>query len=291
MNILITGVNGLVGKAIAEELFNGNRIIGISRSPDNKTTLPIEYQSINISSINSLKTLSNKHIDIIVHCAASLDLNPLSEELITTNCMGIRNIALLALTSKCKQFIYISGIPIIGKPIQLPISEGHPVHPEIVYHSTKYFGELYLSNVLKELNLVIFRLPSPIGVDIDEKKIVSTIVRKCIINEDITLKGNGGRIQNYIDVKDVANAVNLAIKENISGTYNIASDRSYSNQELAEIAIKLLKSNSKIRYEEIDKQEDNKWIISIEKAKNDFNYVPRISLETSLLEISKRYIL
>lgn len=291
MNILITGVNGLVGKAIAKELINGNNIIGISRSNRNKTDLNIQYFSCNIADANFLTIFKDSEIDVIIHCAASLEMNPLSEDLISSNCMGIRNIATLAIEHNCKQFIYISSIPIIGDPIQIPITEDHPIFPKTAYHITKYFGELYLNNVLDNLELTIFRLPSPIGVDLNENKIIPSFIKKCIHNEDLVLFGKGERVQNYIDVKDIALAVSLVIRKKVKGTYNIASERSHSNRELAEICIKLLSSNSKIIYEGIDLEEKNKWIISIEKAKNDFTFKPMISIEDSLLEISKRYIL
>jgi UDP-glucose 4-epimerase len=290
MNILITGINGMIGKSVAKELYKDNIIFGTSRSKENKTTLQIEYFGINISSSDIITSFVNKQIDIIVHCAAAIESDPLSKELISTNCMGIRNIATLALEHKCKKLVYISSIPIIGRPTQIPITEEHPVFPLKVYHATKYFGELYLIDVLKEIDLVILRIPSPLGIDIDEKKIVPTIIKKCLKNEDVILFGKGQRVQNYIDVKDIAIAVNLAIHEKIKGTYNIASERSYSNREIAEITINLLNSKSKIIYDGIDDEEDNKWIVSIDKAKHDFNFRPRFSLVSSITEMSEYYI-
>jgi len=290
MKILITGVNGLVGKAIAEELLNGNIVIGCSRAIENKTNLQIEYHSVDLSISNSVDILKDKQIDVIIHCAASLDLTPLSEDLIMSNCMGIRNIAALALQNKCKQFIFISSIPIIGKPLQIPIMEDHTINPITTYHVSKYFGELYLKNIFKDCGLTILRIPSPIGMDMTDNKIIPAFIKKCIDNEDIILSGNGNRVQNYIDVKDISKAVDLCINKSVSGVYNIASKKSYSNKELAETCINFFQSESKIIYSGNDPEEENKWIVSIEKAKNDFNFNPTISLETSIKEISKRYL-
>jgi UDP-glucose 4-epimerase len=291
MNILITGVNGLVGKAIAKCLVQDHNVSGVSRAVDNKTSLPVEYYSIDLSVLNSFDVIMDKQIDVIVHCAASLDTYPLSNDLITSNCLGIRNIADLAIQKKCKQFIYISSIPIIGKPIDIPITEEHSINPLTAYHITKYFGELYLANVLKDCNLTTLRLPSPIGSDLNANKIIPVFIRRSIKNEDITIAGKGERIQNYIDVKDIAKAVDLAIKNNTKGVYNIAAEKSYSNREIAEICIKLFNSNSKIIYEGMDSEEEHKWIISIEKAKKDFNFSPSILLEVSIQEIAKTYII
>ena len=291
MNLLVTGVNGLVGKAIARELLAQKyNIIGISKARENKSGLPIEYCSLDISESNSFNVLKEKRIDAIIHCAASLDTDSFSEELIDTNCMGIRNVAAFALEQQCKQFIYISSSTVIGNPVQIPITEDHPVDPNIVYQLTKYFGEMYLKTTLKNINLAVFRIPSPLGIDLKENKIIPTFIKKSIKNEDITLSGSGARVQNYIDVQDIGIATHLAIQNNVAGIYNIASEKSYSNKEVAEMCIQLFNSKSNIIYVDIDLEESNKWIISVDKAKHDFNFQARISLADSMINISQRYI-
>jgi UDP-glucose 4-epimerase len=290
MNILITGVNGLIGKAIASELVVDHKIIGISKSIDNKTNLKIEYHSIDISNAESVENLCKFKIDIIVHCAASLDLNPLSSDLISSNCMGIRNITNLAIKLNCKQFIYLSGISIIGRPLKIPITEDHPLNPNKIYHLTKYFGEEYLKLLLDKIKLVTLRISSPIGKDLAEDKIISTFIRQSMNNEDITLKGSGGRVQNYINVKDIAKSVNSVIQYEISGVYNISSGISYSNREIAEKCIKLFNSKSNIVYSGFDFEENDIWIISNDKAMQDFFFTSKYSIEDSLLEISVRYL-
>jgi len=290
MNILITGVNGLVGKEIARLLGKQNRIIGISRAKEQSCDVPLEYHSSDISTPDFCEAFVRSPIDIIIHCAASLNSDPYSAELLSTNCIGTQNIGILAQKIHCRQVIYISSIPVIGIPKYLPIDESHPVSPNTIYHTTKYFGELYLKNALKEINVAILRLPSPIGPEMDENKFVPLVVKKCLQDENITLFGNGERVQNYIDVKDVASAVELAIGYSAKGTYNIASEISYSNREVAEMATKLLNSKSKIVYAGIDDEESNKWEINVDKAKHDFNFSPTINLETSLCEISKRFV-
>jgi len=290
MKILITGVNGLVGKAIAKALLENNEVIGISKSLENKSNLNIQYTSVDISKTASFEVMQNYNVDAIIHCAASLIQNNMSDDLIDTNCIGIKNIANFAVKNNCKTFIYISSIPIIGKPINIPIDENHFVNPKSIYHLTKYFGEVYLKTVFNNINLSILRIPSPLGFDLNENKIVPLIIKKCLKNDDIVLLGNGARIQNYIDIEDIASAVDLIIQKNISGTFNIASKKSYSNKQLAELCIALLNSESKITYTGIDPEENDQWIVSIKKAKDTFNFEPRISIEESIRSIAQRYL-
>ncbi len=201
----------------------------------------------------------------------------------------MQNIASYALRSNCSQVIYFSSLPIIGKPQIVPIKEDHPINPPTVYHLTKYFGELVLKKLLAEKRLTIFRIPSPIGKKTAPNKIVPVFVKNAINNVDYTLLGKGGRIQNYIDVRDIARAVGCAIERNANETYNIASERSYTNKELAELCISLFNSKASIHYNGEDKEEDYQWIVSTEKAKRDLGFIAKYSLEDTLLEIGKNY--
>lgn len=288
-SVLITGVNGQIGRVVAELLIKDYLVYGTSIEPTNQTGLDFNYVQADITNEESLNKLP-RSIGSIVHCAAIITNNGLSNVLIDVNCKGVQNIASYALDAKCGEFIYFSSLPIIGKPSSIPITEDHPIlNPPTVYHATKYFGEIVLKNLLKGINLSIFRIPSPIGRGTPANKIVPVFVKNAIENRDYTLLGTGSRIQNYIDVRDIARAVRCAIIKESNGIYNIASTRSYSNKEVAEICIGLFNATSKILYHGIDKEEDYQWIISTAKAKRELGFEAIYSLEDTLKEIGLKY--
>ncbi len=288
--ILVTGVNGQIGKAIAELLIQSYEVKGASIEDDNLTGLPLEYYRIDITNMDSLSALP-LDVDAIVHCAAIISNDGLSNLLVDANCKGVQNMAAYALKTKCKEFVYFSSLPIIGKPKENPITEEHPIeNPPTVYHLTKYFGELILKNLLKAKSLSIFRIPSPIGRNTPPNKIIPVFVKNAIENRDYMLLGKGGRIQNYIDVRDIARAVRCAIEKCGNGVYNIGSARSYSNKEVAEICIKLFNSSSAIHYQGVDDEEDLKWYVSIDKAKKELGFETIYSLEDTLREIGRNYM-
>lgn len=286
--VIITGVNGLIGSTIAEYLVKDYEVIGTSIENENLTGLNMQYVQSDITIKESLNSLP-EHVDVIIHCAAIISSDNFSTPLLNANCIGVQNIASYALRSNCSQVIYFSSLPIIGKPQIVPIKEDHPINPPTVYHITKYFGELVLKKILAETRLAIFRIPSPIGKKTAPNKIVPVFVKNAINNIDYTLLGNGGRIQNYIDVRDIARAVGCAIERNANGTYNIASEKSYTNKELAELCISLFNSISSIHYDGVDKEEDYQWIVSTEKAKRELGFIANYSLVDTLLEIGKNY--
>lgn len=287
--VLITGINGQIGRTIAELFINDYQIIGTSIEKENLTGFDIQYLPSDITSLESLSVLP-KDIDAIVHCAAIITNNGLSNLLVDANCRGVQNMAAYALQTTCKEFVYFSSLPIIGKPSMIPITEDHPINPPTVYHVTKYFGELTLKLLLKDINLSIFRIPSPIGRNTPPNKIIPVFVKHAIYNEDYTLLGRGERIQNYIDVRDIAEAVRCAVEKKANGVFNIASEKSYSNKEVAEFCIKLFNSSSNIFYKGDDAEEDFQWIVSTEKTKKELGFVARYPLEDTLQEIGKNYL-
>lgn len=289
MNVLVTGVKGLVGRGIAKLFVKEYNVFGLLRSEEKNIIEGVKYLKGDITEKNFLDNFKNIKIDAIIHCAASLDKDQLSEDIINSNCFGIRNLALLAIEKQINNFVYISGTHIIGKPVDVPVTEEHKVSPLISYHTTKYFGELYLNNVLKNIRLSILRLTSPIGDELPDNRILTVFIKKSIDNEVITLSGGGKRIQNYVDVSDIARATDLSIKKNASGVFNIGSDRGVSNLELAKMIIELNKSSSNISFDGVDEQENDKWLISIEKAKNQLGFTPEVKIQETIQELSKRF--
>ena len=128
-----------------------------------------------------------QEIDIIVHCAAIITHDNYSNQLLNANCIGVQNIAEYANSIKCKQLVYFSSLPIIGKPSVIPITEEHPINPPTVYHITKYFGEQVLRLLLGEERVVVFRIPSPIGRKTAPNKIVPVFVQNAIQNVDFNI--------------------------------------------------------------------------------------------------------
>lgn len=291
MNILITGVNGFLGREISRYLFYKKyNIIGISLENNYFGNEKIKYIKADISKNNFLKVLEENNlndIDVIVHCAALINYEEHNLDLIKVNCEGFFNIVELAKKYHCKKLIYISSIQVIGKIKEIPIKETHEKEPLTLYHSTKLFGENYLNNI-SNIKKIVFRITSPIGKGMPKNKIMRVFVEKSLRNEDIVLLGKGKRVQNYIDVFDIARAIECAIEaDNPNGVYNIASPKSISNIELAELCKFLLKSDSKILFNGVDKEEDNKWIVDTSKAEKELGFIAKKSIEESIFEIKE----
>lgn len=282
--VLITGINGFIGHSMSE-LLKGKKeyqICGVGRSTD--VMDKINYVPCDIASDDFAGKIfqSMEPCDIIIHAAASVDFSAY-EECLKTNSIGTYHVCELADMWNSSQMIYLSSVPVIGVPLEVPITEEHPAKPSTMYHLSKYFGEQIMPLALKpEIKKTILRIPSPIGRGMNMSTIVGVFLKCCQENKDLTLFGRGSRRQSYIDVRDLCMAILSAIEKEADGLYLVAGAHSISNLELARTCIGISGVDSEIIFKGEDPEESSQWEVSVEKARKELGYVPEYSLEESL---------
>ena len=287
MKILITGVNGFVGSNLAKMLGIDNYIIGTG-TRESSTVKVDDYFKWNMAEEECPFDKLPEELDAIIHAGACLDKNNCNEQLIQVNCLGTQRILQLAKYKNVKKVFYISSVPVIGEPLEHPITESHPLAPQTVYHATKLAGEWILNQLIQEeIEVVHLRVPSPIGPGMPVKTILPIFVGRALAGETIQIMGQGSRRQNYLDVRDLGNVIKgcLAL-EHISGTYHIGSDETISNLELAKLCVELTKSISAIEFTGMeDKLDSQIWDVDSTKAKEKLNYRQSYQMRDSLLDI------
>lgn len=288
MKILVTGSGGFIGGAICSELERrGHNVLGLRSTGEKKCrSLPYSENSADISNRKSLEELSESvsACDAIVHAAAALDKELYDLAVTRVNCLGTQNVLWLADRWKCTNFVFISGVSVIGKPIQDPITEGHPVESVSAYLASKFFGEqLVRLSGAQGMASTTLRVSAPVGPGMPMNRLLTTLIHRALRDEIIELSGNGTRQQNYVDVRDIARAVALCIEKNASGLFNIAGSESISNYGLASRCIDRCKSASKIEFSGLpDKEDGCQWVVSIEKASRSFGYLPSYNIDDAI---------
>lgn len=292
MRILLTGANGCVGHAVLNFLSSQPEyeLWATARQSIKSNMSNVKSCKFDITSLTDAAYVVDrcKTADAFVHIASAIK-SPSPGEIIATNCHGMFICLDVAHRLGVKKFIYISSIQVIGKPTTPIITEEHPVTPQTTYHITKFFGEqvLFLPKNL-ELSPIILRISSPIGEGMNPSTIVPIFLRTALRNETIFVYGTGKREQNYVDVKDIAFAVHLALQSKKSGVYNIAGKTCISNLDLAILCKTLVCSKSNILLNQYpDPEESQKWNISLDKAEHDLSFIPKYDLSESLKAIKK----
>lgn len=298
MNILITGSNGFIGRHVCEYLRKrGDYIIGLGRRMETICQVD-EYICCDIDTdkINDVYDMVQiNRIDGVVHLAADMRKEPYGIEVVSHNCVGTQRILELCEKKEVGAFVQLSSLPVIGKPIEHPITEKHPLMPPTVYHATKIMEELLANyaDYTHGLRTVSFRISAPIGLGMNPVTIFPTFVSKAVKGEDLILSGNGSREQTYIHVEDIAQAIALALQnESVHGIFNLSSYNRLSNKELAEKCIETLHSNSEIVFSgQKDNMDDYVWDISLAKIRRELGYEPQIRIEQAIQEYASNLYL
>lgn len=293
MNVLVTGSNGFIGHHVCTYLKEkGMYVIGLGRNKSNLANTD-KYYSCDMSSPEVEDVFQCEEIDAVVHLAADMRKEPYTVDVIEHNCVGTERILKCCTKYNVKTFTELSSLPVIGAPIEHPITEKHPLRPYTVYHVTKVMEEMlaeYATDMFG-LRTSSFRISAPVGIGMNPKTIFSVFVENAVNGLPITLAGRGGRKQTYIHVNDIAQAIHLAItKDSAQGVYNLSSYNLISNRDLAEKIIQLTKSKSEIKYSGTEDKEENRiWDVSLEKIKKDLGYEPQVSIDEAIVELAHYY--
>ena len=292
MNVLVTGSNGFIGTHVCRYLKEkGMYVIGMGRRAE-ATSKVDEYVCCDMSS-DDIFEIPNKvsvKIDAVIHLAADMRKEPYGVEIVVHNCSGMQRLLEMCEANGIERLAELSSLPVIGKPIQHPITEEHPLCPPTVYHTTKVAQEMLADYAHRPhgLKTISFRISAPVGEGMNEKTIFPTFVRACLENKPIVLSGKGSRKQTYVHAKDIAQALYLAICSDATGVYNLGSYNLISNYDLACKCKEILKSDSEITFSGTeDKMDDYVWDVSIDKICKDLGYKPVISIEDAILDYAE----
>ena len=287
MKILVTGTTGLVGEAVAQRLAElGHRVVGVSRNINPRLPGSVKQVQADLGQASFLHTFEGSHVcEAIVHCAAERNPTPGAAEVVLVNCLGTQQVAALARQWKVRSLVFMSGVAVIGRPVETPVVEEHPVRPLNEYIATKLFGEHVTEIAGREPGICAstLRLTAPVGTNMPRNRLLPAIVEKALLGRGIEINGDGSRRQNYVAVGDVARAVEQVLEGNVSGLFNIGGPACISNLELARLCVRILNSTSEVRLSGRPDPEDGvAWDISSAKARNAFGYQPRIGIEETM---------
>lgn len=290
MRVLLTGATGFVGQALAAHLLaQGHEVVGAHASPKPVPSRGgFEDVLLDIGNAAEVAALASQvtPCDAIVHAAASLDMNLFAPNVPHANCAGVQN--MLGLASRWRsRFVFISSLPVIGAPQVLPITEAHPVLPLTAYHASKWFGEqlVHLAQA-QGVKGVSLRLTAPVGPGMPRGRLLPVLLSLAARHEPLVLSGAGTRKQNYIDVRDIAGAVERCLERDVVGVFNIASADCIANLALAERCIARCQSTSKIVFNGRDDPEEGwTWDVAIDKARRELGFVPRFDIDDAVTAV------
>lgn len=252
MNIIITGGAGFIGSHVCELFFKkgyqitiiDNLITGKLDNLSQNSLLKFINKDINLCQAQDF----SQPIDAIVHLAATPSVNTSWLKPLPTHHNNLSST--LAVIELCKaleipKLVFASSAAVYGNPIELPIRESHPTQPLSPYGLQKYSSEQYLNLFAKEFNfsVVNLRFFNAFGPRQDPNSpysgVISIFVNAMKKNLPITIFGDGQQTRDFVYVKDITNAIFLALSKPLRRgdclTCNVGSGQKTSLLELISI--------------------------------------------------------
>lgn len=218
MRILVTGNQGLIGKAVESELSKGEaEVIGYD--------LKAGYDILDSETLVE----KSRGCQVLVHLAALLGRDGESAEaILRTNVLGTWNVLETARIHHMEQVIFLSSVDALGifkgegLPEYFPIDDDHPCRPTTSYAISKKLAEEMCGSFSKRngIHVVCFRPP---GVWTPEtySEIIARRHRRPEYEWDPYWEYGA-----FVDVRDLAHLIRLAIHATLPGFHYflVASD-------------------------------------------------------------------
>lgn len=311
--ILITGVAGSIGFNLAKKLLSdGEHVIGIDNfiSGDkekivflkNKYRKQFKFIKFDINKKSLKLILLLQKIKEIYHLASPASPKAYQEnpwDTILSNTIGTKNMLELAKNKKSK-FLFTSTSEVYGEAEVHPQPETYTGNvttwgPRACYDESKRLGETICYEYYDKykMKIKVARLFNTYSEDLrsNDGRVISNFINQALLNQDITIYGNGLQTRSFCYVEDTIRALILMMKiEGSCGTIiNIGNPEEYSILYLANKIKELTKSNSNFIFKNLPKNDPLTRKPNINKAKFVLDWKPEISLEEGLLKTIEGY--
>jgi len=282
MKVLITGINGFIGKNLALSLENRYEIIGLSRDSVGKKKIQIIKHDI------TNKNFPDMEVDAIFHMAALTDLDFCTKNpkmAYEVNVKGTENVLEFAKETGVKKMVYASTGGVYGSHKKELIESMKPA-PENEYSATKYKGELLCKKYSRFLSISVLRYFFPYGPFSDKKRLMPGLFDNINMGHPVMVSKCGGPMLNPIYISDAVSGTKKAL-EKATGfeVFNMAGKEVVSIMELAEKIGTISGKNVIFKFRENGKEVN--FIGNMEKAKKILGYIPKVKLDEGLKKYAK----
>jgi len=235
MEILITGGNGFLGKAILEELVQKNTLKVLSRTAG-------EYQ---LSLEKEIPDFDQK-FDLVIHAAGKAHSVPTTaiekKQFHQVNVVGTQNLLKgLERSAIPEQFVFISTVAVYGIGIGTNITENFPLNAKDAYGMSKIEAEKNVLGWCQKNNVICTILRLPLLVGPNPPGNLGAMIRA--INKGYYFNVGGGLAKkSMVLIKDVARFIPVVSK--VGGVFNLTDGYHPSFKELSS-AISRFKNKKK----------------------------------------------
>lgn len=239
-------------------------------------------------------------IDWVIHFASPaspIDYLQLPIETLKVNSLGTHNTLGLAL-AKNASYLLASTSEVYGDPLVHPQTEDYwgnvnPIGPRGVYDEAKRFAEaLTMAYHNKhKLNTRIVRIFNCYGPRLrpDDGRVVSSFIKQALSGEALTVYGAGQQTRSFQYVSDLVEGIRRLMDVEFHEPVNIGNPDEKTVLELAAMINELTGAGSQIKFEPLPKDDPQRRLPDITRAKSLLGWQPKVELAQGLAKTIEWY--
>jgi UDP-glucose 4-epimerase len=304
---LVTGGAGFIGSHIVDRLLNEGLEVTVIDNIDTGRLKNIAHHQGNnkfhfvkgdIRDFNLVKE-TMKDIDAVFHEAAIVSVDSsVKDPILTneTNLKGTLNLLKASCDLDVKHFVFASSAAVYGNAKQPQKKEDDFLNPTSPYGVSKLAAENYVRVFqtcygLPAVCLRYFNVYGPrqrADVHGCYGGVISIFINRILKDLPPIIFGDGSQTRDFVYVEDVVEANMLALKRKdaVGETFNIASGKSVSINQIAEKLKRIMKKeNLENIYNKPRPSDVKHGFADISKAEKILEYNPKFSIEEGLIKL------
>lgn len=237
--IAVTGASGHIGNVVCRQLLEkGYRVRAMYHADRSSLeSLPLEMVQGDILNPDDVAGLL-EGCTVVIHSAAIITIDGDPDGWVwRTNTEGTRNVLHAAIERRVKRVIHLSSVHAVTElPHSMPYDELRPykTKADSVYDFSKATGEQIMLEGMKNASLeVVIVRPSAVMGPYDFKPSKMGAALMDFYHQKIPVLPEGG--YDFVDVRDVANAIIVALEQGKSGEAYVLSGKYVNFTQLAEV--------------------------------------------------------
>ncbi len=270
MRILVTGATGFIGNVLVKELADfGYDVVSLCLEGEDVSHVE-KYSRVIYGNVLDKSSLTEPllNVDIVCHLAGIIDLGFENHELVRkVNVEGTKNVINAAYEHNIKKFLYVSSVHAIPEDKSFK-SQKEPItfDPDLVegdYPKTKAEASKYVQEFSEshQMNTIII-LPSGVIGPYDYKNSNTGYVIRRYIEGKMPFYLDGA--YNFIDVRDVATGIRLAIEKGEKSNSYILSGYQLSVKQILD------ELSSQTGFKKVRKKISYKFLLFLSKVMAPF---------------------
>jgi dTDP-glucose 4,6-dehydratase len=259
--ILVTGGAGFMGSGVVRHLlasYPDYRVVALDAltyagnlenfPPEVRTSPRFSFWHGNIRNVALMEDLAGE-ADAIVHLAAETHVpRSIADNTIflETDVLGTQSVATAALKHRVERLIHVSSSEVYGSALTDPMTEAHPLNPTSPYAAAKAGADRLVYSYFTTFGLpvVILRPFNNYGPHQHLEKVIPRFITSALLDEPLTLHGDGLSTRDWLHVSDFCEAVDRALHAPLDGlrgeTINLGTGVDTSILAIAEQIVAIL---------------------------------------------------